>query len=304
MLNLTKPKARIFFYFYLFIFGATTIISVFSLFSVSFAKEFIDKISLSGIFFIFSSVGVIIILDNIYYRVEDSIKIQKILSGVGSLSFKKSPVKIYFNTELSPFLWEKFSRDFKSYNDPWITELENPTEYIKTHKERYKNKDFGRFKFLFFIQENDLNPYEKFERFVRFQAMVHLGMDIDLALSGDFKQHLESELNKRRMKRHSLPLSLNHILVYFNFKKIPNQTFFRGYKGTGKDQERICFWYLSADDTTNKPYMIFELKNNNGWWKNLDSAWDRAAENTIRIDGIKIFDEYLNRISNSGKTTL
>lgn len=42
--------------------------------------------------------------------------------------------KIYDGNSDLGELWEGFTKVFKSYNDPWLMELNTPRQFVKTHK--------------------------------------------------------------------------------------------------------------------------------------------------------------------------
>ena len=183
-------------------------------------------------------------------------------------------------------IWQGFQKDFKSYNDPWVMELNSPAMYLKTHRERYCDPNCGKFRFLFFIKDSLV----QFERFVKFQAMVHLNMKESEIDSEDFNRLL-----RKRIKNEDMPKTLDHIRVYLNTKDTPQQTFFIGYKNNEKDKKqlkRVALWYLSIISDTSRPHMILKITDND-FWLDLERKWDSTRTYSETVLGSAIFNRYL-----------
>lgn len=193
--------------------------------------------------------------------------------------------EVYSDSEAPDEIWNNFYKDFKSYNDPWKMELIAPEEYLNVHRARYQDPSCGNYKFLFFIK-NDMG---QFDRFVRFQAIVHLGIDPTKVLQDDFKQTLEA-----RLKSSETPDTLKHIEVYLNDSLTPKQTFFRGYKKLKgfSEPQKVSLWYLSIDSETDAPHLILKSTDER-FWNELDAKWNKAKKEAIKISGRDLFEQYL-----------
>jgi len=204
-----------------------------------------------------------------------------------------SAFEIFSDSTTPEGVWEEYRRDWKAYNDSWVMELKSPEDYIESHRKRYRDPACGRFKFLFFTK----NSPQQFTRFVKFQAMVHLGLKPEVIHSDGFDSILSS-----RLKMGDLPKSLEHICVYLNDKVLPKQTFFRGYKAVpgSDDLQKVSIWYLSLDSSESSPHLILKTTDTR-FWKDLDDKWNEMRVGAEKIHGEKIFDKYLE-ISSENST--
>lgn len=227
-------------------------------------------------------VGAILLLFTIIIIVAFNWKFQKTLVE----KIDEGGFEVYDDQGAPDKIWQGFQKDFKSYNDPWLMELNSPTKYLKTHRERYCDPNCGMFRFLFFIKDNMV----QFERFVKFQAMVHLSMKESEIDSEDFNRLL-----RERIKDEDMPKTLDHIRVYLNTKDKPQQTFFIGYKKNEKDKkqlQRVALWYLSIVSDTSRPHMILKTTDND-FWKDLERKWDSTRTYSETVLGSAIFNRYL-----------
>jgi hypothetical protein len=185
-----------------------------------------------------------------------------------------------------PKIWDNFiGPDFRSYNDPWTMEMENPGNFKQIHIKRYNNHESGVYNFLFFTKKD----YYAFERFVKFQSIVHLGMDEKLIENSDFKTILKNHIVAHLTLYNKLPETLKKINVWFNnTAEKPLVTFFTGYKQEGK----FALLYYTINENEKQPPLIIETSDFETC-KYLDTIWDKAKEESTKVDGIKIFDEFL-----------
>ena len=183
-------------------------------------------------------------------------------------------------------IWKDFRKDFKSFNDPWVMESNSPYEYLVAHKERYNDPKCGMFRFLFFIRDSS----DQFERFVKFQAMVHLEMTESELDSNNFDSLLREKIEDK-----DLPKTLDSIKVYLNKESSPHQTFFIGIKTLGEDEseiQRVSIWYLSIVSEKSRPHLILKSTDNDFWW-DLDRKWESSRTGSERVLGPDIFNKYL-----------
>lgn len=188
-------------------------------------------------------------------------------------------------------VWKGYTKDWKSYNDSWVLEIETPDVYVDTHVKRYNDENCADFKFLFFLK-NDIG---QFERFVKFQSLVHLGLGEKEIKSDYFVTALLS-----RIELGPLPDTLDHIEVFLNTRdNPPNQTFFRGHEilKKGEKPKKVSLWYLSLDSNPEAPHLI--LKTNNGrFWQTLDNKWNTMRVGAEKVAGKEIFRKYLSLVAN------
>jgi len=205
--------------------------------------------------------------------------------------------EIYKNKEAPAAIWQNFHTRFYSFNDSWIMELKEPHLYLETHKERYKDPNCGAFNFLFFIKDNNIDP---FERFVKFQAMVHLDFKAD-QIGEHFKELLRNKINGTK-----LPDTLNYIYVYLNNDIIPRQTFFIGLKdseSTKGETLYVSIWYLALPEQNAIPgtHRNILTSTNEDFWDELYERWDNLSTNSTKILGKNLFSKYLEISSKEGE---
>jgi hypothetical protein len=186
-------------------------------------------------------------------------------------------------------IWGGFIKpDFKSYNDPWCMELINPNNFLETHRRRYNDQNCAKYNFLFFIKDG----YEPFKRFIKFQAMVHLGFKEEEINAEDFNEKLKEKIKAYKIVSNEkrLPKTLDNISVFFNntFEK-PFMTFFRGEKQIGK----FALLYFLIKENEECPHFIIQITDAETWLK-LDSTWDKASMNAEKIEGVDVFEKYLS----------
>jgi hypothetical protein len=206
-------------------------------------------------------------------------KMMKLITEIGGKSSK------LVNSSDSK-IWSDFIKpDFKSFNDPWIMESVYPNDFIETHRKRYKDPQCATFNFLFFTK----NGYEPFKRFVKFQSIIHLGLEIEDVEADDFDVRLQEKIKAFKNIEKKLPDTLTHIKIYFNdeFQR-PFITFFIGHKG----KEKIALLYFSINENENRPHMIIQISDNETW-NQLNNTWENAKEGAQEFSGIEIFDKYL-----------
>jgi len=202
--------------------------------------------------------------------------------------------KIYDgNSELGG-LWEGFVKVWKSFNDPWVMEYNTPSQFLETHKKRYASKKCGDYQFIFFLN----NGFESFDRFIKFQAMVHLGLsEVDIH-SKKFKEILNERINNKQ-----LPDSLKYITVFLNRNDKPTRTFFLGFKDvdnktkTGKEMQRVALMYLNIVNEDLGHKMIL-YSTDRDFWNDLDKSWDECRTNSEKVLGALMFEAYLNLTEN------
>ena len=194
-------------------------------------------------------------------------------------------------------IWKGFIKDFKSYNDSWLIEwTDNVDRFVPVHRERYNNKEAKKFKFLFFIRNNEKKKsWKSFIRFVEFQMLVHFELNQSkfekLKKEDGLKLFVEDKLKKGIS-------ALGKIQVFIAFKEPSPHTFFRGYKKTNGEKTTFSIWYLSADlkfleDGIPKIILTTQDKN---IWNHLDEIWDSASEGADKMIGEEIFRKYFEVI--------
>jgi len=204
---------------------------------------------------------------------------------------KKMGISDFTNTETfsrvdidNVEIWDGFIGDFKSYNDPWNIEYIDPRKYLKTHIKRYDDPECKIFKFLFFKK----NGIQAFERFVKFQSLVHLNLKISDIHSIDFVNILEKRLAE------PIKNSVDKIAAYINQENEPIITFFRGSK---KDQDgepiKVSLLYFTTQKS-GRPKEIL-ITHNKSVWEELETTWNNSADaNGCHIyEGKKIFEEFI-----------
>lgn len=216
-----------------------------------------------------------------------------IVVGVKS-NFQKSLVEkidegvfeVYDDLGVPDQIWKDFRKDFKSFNDPWIMELNSPNKFLDAHKKRYNDPNCGMFRFLFFIKDSS----GQFERFVKFQAMVHLEMTESELDSNNFDSLLREKIEDK-----NLPKTLDNIMVYLNKESSARQTFFIGYKTIGENEsklQRVSVWYLAIVSEKSKPHLILKTTDKD-FWEDLDRKWESSRTGSEKVYGPDIFNKYL-----------
>jgi class 3 adenylate cyclase len=206
--------------------------------------------------------------------------------------FDSGKSKLHYMVVNKSEIWDGFVGEFKSFNDSWSMEMNEPDRFIPVHKARYKDKNCGNYQFVFFVK-NTIDNIKPFERFVKFQYLVHINNDVSEVTPNNFAKNLKKYLKHIENNPSDLPKTLNKISVFLNEKESPSQTFFIGFR---KDDIPVSLWYLSIDNEKRMPSMILETYNKDFRFQ-LDKMWHEAKNNDLpMIKGVNIFKEYLRLI--------
>lgn len=204
--------------------------------------------------------------------------------------------KIYDGNHELGNLWEGFVKVYKSFNDPWRMEYDTPSQFLDIHKKRYSSKNCGEFQFIFFLN----NGVEAFDRFIKFQSMVHLNLSSDDIYSNNFKSILSERMKKK------LPETLKFITVFINKTETPTRTFFLGFKEPEKPEtvlKRISLLYINIANEDLGHKMILQSSDKD-FWNDLDKKWEASRNESERIQGSMIFERYLEMVKTDNKVKI
>lgn len=196
----------------------------------------------------------------------------------------------------SPEIWDDFHGTYRAYNDSWLLESQNPNRYIPVHRKRFEDKN-SKFQYMFYINPNDQpgKRYQSFERFVKFQAMVHFDVKKSIIDSkGEFRKWYDSA----RDTLQKVP-SLSQIeccLIYTS--ELPSITYFVGTRDGLISSKNTSIIYLISKGIPGQtaPYQIIET-NNNDLFNHLNYTWreELKEKDNVKIEafeGKALFDKY------------
>lgn len=190
-----------------------------------------------------------------------------------------------------PNIWDGFTGIYDAFNAPWVLEMEGSTaKYVAIHKKRFRNKSLTKVRYLYFFDdpEKDWNTFwARFSRFVRFEAMVFLGLTKEQVTGAGFVELLASKI-KREVKDPPLK-KLNTYLVK---KEVPQLTFFHGTKNNAK----TVIVYFNVG-----PFMVRGLPNKMLYSTNSEFAnrigdyfEEEALQGTVeKLAGKQLFQYYM-----------
>ena len=98
-------------------------------------------------------------------------------------------------------IWAGFTDTYHAFNAPWILEMKgdvNTESYVALHRTRYANRALKMAKYLYVYDENEENDvfWSRFERFVKFEAMVFYRFSKSDVESNSFLERLEKRISE------------------------------------------------------------------------------------------------------------
>lgn len=196
----------------------------------------------------------------------------------------------------SPEIWDNFHGTYRAYNDSWLLEWQDPNKYLDVHRKRFKDQS-SKFQYMFYISPNDSteNRYKSFERFVKFQAMVHFGLKKSVAESRiEFRKWYESAKDTLISAKSISQVEV--MLIYTD--ELPSITYFVGTRDGIITNKKTSIIYLISKGLPGHtaPYQIIET-NNNDLFNHLNYTWreEMKEKKNVKIEafeGKAIFDKY------------
>ena len=151
--------------------------------------------------------------------------------------------------EKQPKIWEGFTDTYHAFNAPWVLEMKGDVDtetYVELHRRRYRNRELKIAKYLYVYDEDSEKDvfWNRFERFVKFEAMVFYRFSKRDVEATTFLEQLEKRISQEEaidppvrklatylLKTESIPLTFfygnqnykSKAIFYFNVGPFFNQ---------------------------------------------------------------------------------
>lgn len=182
-------------------------------------------------------------------------------------------------------IWAGFEGVYNAYNAPWELEFRgNTNDYVAIHKKRFANKKLERANYLYFFNEENWDSFfKRFEKFVRFEAMVFLNLSTREARPENITEHLEKKMDLT-------PANIDSLNLYLVPGPEPQLTFFQGTKA---DERASVLYFNFAEFMEDGLPSSVLYSHGDGISKPLESYFGKEAKEEILHTGMDIFHLYL-----------
>jgi hypothetical protein len=245
-------------------------------------------------------------------RIALILEVVVVIMGLARLLFFGSTDFIKFVKKDEPGIWEDFVGSYAAFNAPWLLEFTSggklTSTYVPIHQRRMANTALTSVDYVYFADgafagDGQSESWRRFERFVRFEAMVFYGLSQTQVEGPSF-----ADLMKEKIKGDQ-PETLSKLGAYLCEGEMPSMTFFCGYKSPGKKGKkhdpkkepakniRECLWYVASEPFYNRgnPENIFHIREG-GFWSDLYKVFQNAIRTETRLCGPAVFQKYVDVI--------
>ena len=130
--------------------------------------------------------------------------------------------------EKRPEIWEGFTDTYHAFNAPWVLEMKGDVStkhYVDIHKQRYRNRGLKMAKYLYVYEDKEREVFwSRFERFVKFEAMVFYRFSKSEVQTNSFLEDLEKRISEEKATDPPVSKLTTYLL---NTESVP-LTFFYG----------------------------------------------------------------------------
>ena len=198
--------------------------------------------------------------------------------------------------EKRPDIWAGFTGAFHAFNAPWVLEMKGDVDtetYVALHRKRYKDRALKMAKYLYVYDENKENDvfWSRFERFVKFEAMVFYRFSKSDVETTSFLEQLE----KRISEEEALDPPVNKLATYLLTTESIPLTFFYG----NKDHGPMAIFYFNVGPFFKRGLPTKVLKSTNSEFVGRISEFFSdliLQESTQLLMGNQLFRFYIEEI--------